>query len=117
MKKILIILASLFLITGAYSFARAEPVCENGIFAEQSAKFQENGAIVQQLNVDQIKNMTDKVGNPPDVEGDFEAYLVTSGPLAAVFVVQEGCTKARLGPSRAEAVDSLLGIIRAGDRV
>lgn len=114
MKTVIAVLASLFLLTGVYSFARADtPVCAGGVWAEQSESFKNADAVVQKLTPDQIENLLNKMGPPPGLEGDFDAYVVTNGPLAAVFIVQDGCTKARLGPSRAEAIDNILGIIRA----
>lgn len=100
--------------------AKSAEICENGVFSEQKTSFEEAGAVVTKLNVDQIESMISKVGRPPNTEGDFDAYLVVNSPLAAVFVVQEGCTKARLGPSREDSINSLLGIVKAkaqGERV
>lgn len=120
LKTVMVIgLISAFALT--VQFARAEgEVCENGGWTQQQEAFVAT-ATVTQLNADQIASMVGKVGQPPRTVGDFDAFLVVNEPLAAVFIVQKGCTTDRLGPAPAETIYSLLGIVKAsapqGERV
>lgn len=107
-KKIMLTMAfGLALVTPTLA---AKTECANGAFAEQRAAFEQiEGVTVKQLNADQIASMVAKVGSPPSIaDGDFEAYVVSNPPLAAVFIVQGGCTVDRLGPAREDNINSIL---------
>lgn len=116
-KKMMLTMAfGLALVTP--TLAADAPECANGAFAEQREAFEKNDMKVTQLNVDQIASMVGKIGNPPNSEGNFDAYLVENAQLGAVFIVVNGCTTDRLGPAGIESVRSILGIVKAsGERV
>lgn len=97
------------------TYARAAD-CEQGVWSEVQTKLAERGT-VEKLSDVSVKILLDKLGPPPGIEGDFDLYLGKQPPLAAIFVVQNGCIVNRIGPVPAEAIDKLLGITNAGERV
>lgn len=95
--------------------APAKPAveCANGAWADYVSRFTEQGNEVTPLNAELKASLIAKLGPPPGVEGDFDGYLVTKGPLGAIFVVKDGCIAGRVGPTLYENLKHVLGLVDA----
>ncbi len=118
MRKLLLsIAAGLFLFAGAYNYAKAEE-CTSGV-SITSVQSQLGSAGDEARLVDitppQLLNLVERSGVPPKTNPDqpYEAKMVVIGEFAILYVFQNGCATASMGPIPLERLLGLLGVVNA----
>lgn len=123
MKTIVSILAAAFLLTGAYSFARAEPVdgseCvgQVTVLAENLQVGQELGGTITQITDAELSVLIERKGPPPIVPPFILSLAINGDRSMGMLIFHDGdCIKLPVGPAPLVDVNRFLGRVEAQAR-